>query len=450
MYFPFPYFLSASQVFPLKGVIFSLKMCSQRDFICEIQQRLKGVQIHHAETTSININENGLVKPTSVISSSSGRIYKLDAKIDDVQKGLGVVRKAFELRKESMVLDYQCPLAVKIYPVAHLRTSRVGDDFIQEIANHHLASKLATENFIEGIVPFLECLFNDDCLMMVMPFYNRKDLFYYLTQNSGLIPVDEVKPIFRRIVNAVAMLHENGYIHRDISCENIYFHSESESSNSSESCKRLKKELDNTFDLGDFGMSSEVAAVSTLSQDLGKPSYKSPQLVSKTLASVEDWKSNDVWGLGVVLYLLLMKAFPFSQARTQDPLFLDRVVKGKFEFRARQELSRSCYEPHRKDMEERLLGIQLVQRILALKIEDRPSAASIRGDNWLKEDFASVFKNPPAFCGNFAFNPPTEMQQQFVLLMDEAVAQERIAIAESLADATSSTVEPGSNTHEAA
>lgn len=424
-------------------------MCSQRDFICEIQQRLKGVQIHQAETTSININENGLVKATSVISSSSGRIYKLDAKIDDVQKGLGVVRKAFELRKESMALDYQCPLAVKIYPVAHLRTSRVGDDFIQEIANHSLASKLATENFIEGIVPFLECIFNDDCLMMVMPFYNRKDLFYYLTQNSGLIPVDEVKPIFRRLVNAVAMLHENGYIHRDISCENIYFHSESESSNSSESCKRLKKELDNTFDLGDFGMSSEVAAVSTLSQDLGKPSYKSPQLVSKTLASAEDWKSNDVWGLGVVLYLLLMKAFPFSQARPQDPLFLDRVVKGKFEFRARQELSRSCYDPHRKDMEERLLGIQLVQRILALKIEDRPSASTLRVDPWLKEDFASVFKNPPAFCGNFAFNPPTEMQQQFVLLMDEAVAHERIAIAESLADATSSS-EPGSNTHEAA
>lgn len=386
-------------------------MCAYNSIADEIKRRLHDVPVENGEVKTIETVENGCVQKDTVLASSSGQNYKLEEKIDEVQKGYGSVRKV------RSTLSPKQELAAKIYPLCNLVVNRKGDDFIQEIIIHYKAHKLASERLVEGIVPVCECILTSNDLILVMPFYNKKDLFYYVTQQNGLIPVSVVKSIFRRLTASVALLHDSGYIHRDISCENIYFHSFSEPSLE---FKRMKREVNEFFDLGDFGMSSGVGDIASLCQSLGKPSYKSPQLHCKKLQSFEDWQANDVWALGIVLYVLLMKQFPFGTAKPEDGLFMDRVIRGNLEIRGREELSRSCYSAYELDRDERIAGLSLVKKMLAYKICDRATVAAIRDDPWLAEISEAVVGTQDE-CSVFQCASIASMHNDFLLSTGQPV-----------------------------
>jgi serine/threonine protein kinase len=399
-------------------------MCAFKSLVYEVQEKLREVPVQNGHIENGEVMENDDVVLTTLLVSSSGKSYKLGEKIDDVQKGVGCVRMVYNVNNISRAVDCDKPLAAKVYPLCNIFRSRKGDDFIQEIIIHYKASKMATENFVEGIVPLCECILTENDLILLMPYYNQNDLFYYVTQSTGLLSVSTVKSIFRRLVGGVSLLHMNGFIHRDISCENIYFHSSSDlHSTSSEVNKRVKREANDIFDLGDFGMSCALSETSSLCQTLGKPSYKSPQLNCGKLQSPEDWQSNDVWALGIVLYVLLMKAFPFGQAKCEDGLFVDRIVKCNLAFRATQELSRPIYSAYEKDHDDRIEGLKLVSRILSYKISDRPSAMDIRDDPWLIECPGTLLRNSLCIfdvgCSMLSIASIASMHNQFVLRKED-------------------------------
>lgn len=353
----------------------------------EMTTRLKDVDVFQGEIKDVQLMENGDLVTHSLIHSSSGNAYKLGTKIDEVQKGKGMICKVYVL-KDNNHLDYQNPLAAKIYPFVNIQNNKSGDDFVQEIAIQAALTKSAQECSIDGFVTFIECIATNDCLLLLMPFYNKKDLFYFIDKHPGLIAVEECKRIFRGLVQGIAHMHDLGYVHRDVSCENVYYDSKTDTSatfaEKESMVKRVKREAHDSFDLGDFGMSVHYSQTRDLSTKIGKPSYKAPELVKGILSAAEiDWKSCDVWALGIVLHLLLMKCFPFSSARESDNLFIDRVLKKKIEFRGQQELCRSCYRSFDKDREERLAGLALVQKILAFKAADRPTAFAVLSDPWL-------------------------------------------------------------------
>lgn len=57
---------------------------------------------------------------------------------------------------------------------------------------------------------------------LVMEMCIGKSLFHYIKKKPGLkLPEDECKWIFRQIVEAVAYLHANNIVHRDLKLDNI-------------------------------------------------------------------------------------------------------------------------------------------------------------------------------------------------------------------------------------
>ena len=96
------------------------------------------------------------------------------------------------------------------------------------------------------------------------------------------------------LVSAIGYIHSNNIVHRDLKLENI-----------------LLVNKDNPYDLKiiDFGISGILSNVGGEIIHAGTMMYSPPEVVSKT-----DLTSNpkiDSWSLGIILFVLLTKEYPF-------------------------------------------------------------------------------------------------------------------------------------------
>jgi len=114
--------------------------------------------------------------------------------------------------------------------------------------------------------------------------------------------------LFLGVLEAVAIAHERGIIHRDIKPQNILVTS------------TLKPKV------LDFGIALETQSLESIERGLyrGTPSYSSPEQITPP---VRIYTSTDVFALGVLLYELLTDTLPFPQT---DPKKLFEAIKTEY------------------------------------------------------------------------------------------------------------------------
>jgi 5'-AMP-activated protein kinase catalytic alpha subunit len=116
------------------------------------------------------------------------------------------------------------------------------------------------------------------------------------------------KKYFREVLEGVDYCHRKGICHRDLKPENILIDDQGH------------------VKLIDFGFSANSRI--PLTNFCGTPAYMCPELVRKL---PYNGAKADVWALGVILYLLLVGAFPF---RAGNELELYRLIaSGKLRYR---------------------------------------------------------------------------------------------------------------------
>lgn len=115
---------------------------------------------------------------------------------------------------------------------------------------------------------------------------------YIKTFESRRIPENDVRYIFKQVVEGINYLHLNNFVHRDIKLENI-----------------LINKKNREIKIIDFGFSVCVKADKKLCMFCGTPSYMAPEIVSK---QEYNGKYVDVWALGILLYTMLCGKFPFK------------------------------------------------------------------------------------------------------------------------------------------
>lgn len=130
-------------------------------------------------------------------------------------------------------------------------------------------------------------------ITMVMELCENGNLRHLLTATPGCILSERVcRRYFRDMFEAVAYLHSQGIVHRDIKCENFLV------------------DRRNRIKLADFGSARRHAVGDELCTTRhGTAGYWSPEVVARLPYNP---RTADVWSLGVTLHILLTSRFPFS------------------------------------------------------------------------------------------------------------------------------------------
>lgn len=150
----------------------------------------------------------------------------------------------------------------------------------------------------------------EEKVSFVMEYAKDGDLLTILSEKS--LPKETVKNFFRQLCLAVGYLHENGVIHGDIKLENILIHGE-----------KVK--------LSDFGLARRFEEGKiNFHCNCGTVEYAAPELLQDDF--VDDLFKADIWALGVALYALIYRRFPFDgptpkilkiRVITSEPIFTE-------------------------------------------------------------------------------------------------------------------------------
>ncbi|KAJ0411947.1 hypothetical protein ATCC90586_009904 [Pythium insidiosum] len=178
-----------------------------------------------------------------------------------------------------------------------------------EIRVHHQLTNFSSH---PNVLALHDSLRQQERAYLVVEYCAGGDLFEHLRQEG---PMDEAsaKTLFRRIVDALAYIHEQGVVHLDVKPENLLFKT---SSMHPESVK-----------LADFG-SARLLAESNQPSPLGTVSctvgYAAPEVLERGEVSF----AADVFSAGAVLFTMLAGFAPFQSPSEEEAMH--RTLLGEF------------------------------------------------------------------------------------------------------------------------
>ncbi|XP_078076859.1 serine/threonine-protein kinase 33 isoform X1 [Mustelus asterias] len=167
----------------------------------------------------------------------------------------------------------------------------------------------------------------------------------------------ETRHVIRSLASAIAYLHKNDIVHRDLKLENILV-------KNNESNSEIDMKLN--IKVTDFGLSVQKGGVGSdkmLQATCGTPLYMAPEVLS----AHQYTQQCDTWSIGVIMYTLLSGDPPFV-ANSEEKL-AELINKGELRFddSILQELSDGA-----KDVLTRLLKVDPAHRITANELLDNP------------------------------------------------------------------------------
>ncbi|OHE93265.1 hypothetical protein CORC01_11408 [Colletotrichum orchidophilum] len=182
----------------------------------------------------------------------------------------------------------------KVYLASHkltngskvvLKSANKGDSNLAREIHHH-------RQFVHPhIARLYEVIVTENLVWLVLEYCSGDELYNYLLEH-GPLPVHKVQKIFAQLVGAVAHVHQQSCVHRDLKLENILF------------------DKHENVKLVDFGFTREYEGKSNYLQTFcGTICYSAPEMLKGEKYAGE---KVDVWSLGVILYALLCGELPFD------------------------------------------------------------------------------------------------------------------------------------------
>ncbi|XP_051569009.1 peripheral plasma membrane protein CASK-like isoform X5 [Myxocyprinus asiaticus] len=274
-----------------------------------------------------------------------------DVLFEDVYELCEVIGKGpFSVVRRCINRDTGQRFAVKIVDVASF-TSSPGlstEDLKREASICHMLKH-------PHIVELLETYSSDGMLYMVFEFMDGADLCFEIVKraDAGFVYSEAVASHYmRQILEALRYCHDNNVIHRDVKPHCVLLAS---------------KENSAPVKLGGFGVAIQLGESGLVAGGrVGTPHFMAPEVVKREPYG----KPVDVWGCGVILFILLSGCLPFYG--TRERLF-EAIVKGKYKMNPRQwaQISESA-----KDLVRRMLMLDPAERITVYESLNHP---------WLKE-----------------------------------------------------------------
>ncbi len=161
----------------------------------------------------------------------------------------------------------------------------------------------------ENIVNVYSFVNKDENNYIVMEYIEGDTLSDFIDKNPINNP-ELILAIFLKILKGIGYTHQKNIIHRDIKPENIMI------------------SKDGKIKIMDFGIASiigEVHNLTTTGSIMGSPMFMSPEHLTDEKID----KQSDIFSLGIILYWMLTKTYPFNGKNTAQ--LLNNILKCQFE-----------------------------------------------------------------------------------------------------------------------
>lgn len=180
------------------------------------------------------------------------------------------------------------------------------------------------------IVQFKEAFLTPHHLAIAMEFAAGGDMFEHVVRKGGL-KESEARWFFQQLIVGVDYVHKMGVANRDIKLENTLLDG---------SPRPLVK-------ICDFGYSKHEKFQSAPGSRVGTPAYLAPEVIMTTKGNTYDGKIADIWSCGVMLYVMLVGAYPFERPEDKHDnqklqKMIQRILKVEYEFPPHVRVSREC------------------------------------------------------------------------------------------------------------
>ena len=265
-------------------------------------------------------------------------LYKLYEMKDIIGKGrFGPVRVGYHKIKKRFV-------AIKI-----INKKQMSKEDMLNIRNQIDILKIATDEFVLKLLDIIE---NESYLYIMTELCKGGDLYSYLNQRSFKIPEAKAAKLIYKLSKAVSFLHTLGIIHRDLKPENI-----------------LMTDMTDEADLriSDFCICKRLEPNETTKEIVGTLGYMAPEV----LMGKEYNFSADIWGIGIITYLLLTGYLPFDDEEDDKEV----IRKTLFE-------SIPFYNDSWKNISSK--AKEFVKKILKKDKEERITIDAILKDPWFE------------------------------------------------------------------
>ncbi|XP_028324591.1 peripheral plasma membrane protein CASK isoform X7 [Gouania willdenowi] len=288
-----------------------------------------------------------------------------DVLFEDVYELCEVIGKGpFSVVRRCINRDTGQQFAVKIVDVASF-TSSPGlstEDLKREASICHMLKH-------PHIVELLETYSSDGMLYMVFEFMDGADLCFEIVKraDAGFVYSEAVASHYmRQILEALRYCHDNNVIHRDVKPHCVLLAS---------------KENSAPVKLGGFGVAIQLGESGLVAGGrVGTPHFMAPEVVKREPYG----KPVDVWGCGVILFILLSGCLPFYG--TKERLF-EAIIKGKYKcssvFPQMNPRQWAHISESAKDLVRRMLMLDPAERITVYEALNHP---------WLKERDRYAYK----------------------------------------------------------
>eukprot|EP01084_Bolivina_argentea_P199435 341250_1 len=194
---------------------------------------------------------------------------------------------------------------------------------------------LTKNNCPNSIVKYIDSFQTDNNYFLVQE-YGGTSLMTFTMKiheyiSKGHIDINEwhkvVKIIYKQMIECIEYIHSKNVCHFDISLENFLINDINITIHKTSNGHKLKFCLDNIqVKICDFGLAQHFESNSSFMSDkfCGKKYYKSPEITNRKTFSA---KKNDIFCIGVCVFMLTVGCPPFTEASTKCASF-NYIING--------------------------------------------------------------------------------------------------------------------------
>ena len=205
-----------------------------------------------------------------------------------------------------------------------------------------------------NIVKYYETYDDDKNFHLVMELCEGGELFERIVKNKRLSEKMAAEILFK-LTHAISHCHSRGIVHRDMKAENVLFETKSNDKND--------------VKIIDFGLAKKYN-INRMHSIVGTPCYVAPEVLRGSYD-----KKCDIWGLGVLTYIMLYGRYPFDdenknvlfeKIKTKEPVYSTKLSKE---------------------------ANNIIRLMLNKDPNKRPNAQELLDNLWFNKTIKNLFKN---------------------------------------------------------